>query len=121
MPVEVTNTAAPAGTTYQDIRFGLCSIHQKKVAAAGMAASRDADLRLPIGLPINAAGGPVTAGDAVGLVGPETVRLGAVDIFANAIVAGPVSQQAIESNLGRVLTNAEKAGIKSGLPGIVLL
>jgi hypothetical protein len=120
--MHVTNTPAPAGNIYQDIRFGKeHGQHQKKVVAASVAASRDADGLLPIGLPINAAGGPVVAGDAVGLVGPEAYRVGAADTFVNTIHTGMVSRGVIEANLGRALTVAELAGIKSGLPGIVLL
>ena len=119
--MEVTVTSA-GGTSYMDIRAGVGhGIHQKKVNATTMAASRDADGYLPLGLPVNAAGGPVTAGDAVGIIGPEPMKLGTVNVFMNAILTGPLSRQAIEANLGRVLTAAELAGIASGLPGVRLV
>ena len=117
--IRVTTTAG--GTGYADFRVGDVQQHQALLAAAGLAASRDSDGNLPPGLPVNAAGSPVTAGDAYAIVGPEAVALGDVDVFGNAIFAGVLNRDMIEDNLGRALTAAELTGIASGMPQIRLI
>lgn len=111
MPMSVTSTAG--GDAYIDIRVGECQIHQAKLNAANLAASRDAGLSLPVGLPVKVDGTLISAPAQAtfGLIGPEPVKLGAVDIFANVIIMGPVNRDAIEDNLGRVLTADEIASL----------
>lgn len=114
-------TVLAGATSYADIRFGEGhSIHQGLLAAAGLAASRDTDGLLPPGLPVNAAGAPVTAGDAYGIIGPEPAKLGAINTFGNMIFSGGLNRKMIEANLGRVLSAAELTGISTGLPGVIL-
>lgn len=122
MPMKVTTTAAPTGYAYVDIRIGEATIHQRRLNAAALAGNRDADLRLPVGLPIKADGTPVTGAgqSAVALVGPEPVELGAVNVFGNTFEAGVFSRAAIEGNLGRVLSANELAALVAGAPAIKL-
>lgn len=109
--IRVTKTGT-TDTAYADVRVGEghC-IHQVKLTAAALAASRDADGNLPPGLPVLATGAPVTAGTAVGVIGPEAVALGAADTFGNVIFSNGINRDQIEANLGRVLTAAELAGL----------
>ena len=118
----LTRTVTPiSGTSYTDIRWGEGhNIHQTLLDATALAASRDADGNIPPGLPVSAAGGIVAAGDAAAIVGPEPVKLGSTNVFGNAIFSSGLNRDMIESNLGRVLSAAELAGIASGLPGVVL-
>jgi hypothetical protein len=112
MPISVSNTAG--GTAYGDIRVGEGhGIHQVKLNATNLAASRDADGYLPVGLPVKIDGNPISgASQAVyGFVGPEAVKLGSADIFGNVILSGPLNKDMIEDNLGRVLSANELAGI----------
>lgn len=112
MPMSITTTAG--GTSYGDIRVGEGhGIHQGLLDAAGLAASRDADGNLPVGLPVLATGLTVTIGTAYGFVGPEPVKLGATNTFGNLIMTGVLNRDMIEANLGRVLTAAELAGVPS--------
>lgn len=109
MPMGSSTT--PGGTAYGDIRVGEGhTIHQGLLDAAGLAASRDADGYLPPGLPVLATGLPVTAGTALGYIGPEAVKLGSVNTFGNIIMGGGLNRDMIEDNLGRVLSAAEIAG-----------
>ncbi len=111
------------GVGYMDIRFGEGhSIHEGLLDAAALAASRNADLDLPPGLPVLANGGPVSgaAQSAYGIIGPETAKLGAVNRFGNMIFSGGINRDAIEANLGRVLNANELSAISTGLPGVVL-
>lgn len=121
MALSFTNTAG--GTGYSDIRVGSGhGIHQMKLVAASLAASRDSDGYLPPGLPVAADGSTVGAAeDAYGIIGPDPVLLGDADIFGNVILTGPIQQNMIEDNLGRVLSADELAGIASGMPQIRLV
>lgn len=114
---------AITGVSYNDFRVGeYHNVHEMLVDASLSAASRDADNKLPPGLPLLATGGPITgAGQvAVGLVGPEAVSLGATNVFANAVVSGLLNRKMIESNLGRVLSANELSAIATGLPAVIL-
>lgn len=112
MPLSVTNTA-DRGTAYSDIRVGDVTVHQILYDVSGLTGVDDANGSLPVGLPILANGNPVTGGSDVcyGLVGPEPVKLEAADHFGNVILAGAVNRDAIEDNLGRVLSANELAAI----------
>lgn len=121
MPIQFTSTAG--GTGYIDIRVGDGhGIHQGLVDVSEVTGVDDADGYLPIGLPLTAAGDPVGAAeDAYGVVGPEPVKVGTADHFANMIFTGVLNRDAIEDNLGRSLTADELAGIASGCPQIKLI
>lgn len=107
---EITRTTG--GTGYIDVRVGEGhSIHEALLDATALAASRDADGFLPPGLPVNAAGAPVTTGTAYGVIGPEPVKLGSVNIFGNVIRSGGINRDAAEDNLGRAWSAAEIAGV----------
>lgn len=113
-----------AGTSYADIRVGDGhGIHQGLADASLAAASRDADLNLPPGLPLLATGGPVTTtGQSIyGIVGPEATKLGATNRYVNMIMTGILNRDMIESNLGRVLSANELSAIATGLPGVKLI
>ncbi len=112
MPMNVTNTAA-AGTAYGDIRVGDADIHQGVIDVSTLTGVDDANNSLPVGLPIRANGAPITGGtdDVFGLVGPEPVKLQAVDHFGNVMVRGTFNRDMIEDNLGRALTANELAAI----------
>jgi hypothetical protein len=117
-----TNTG---GVSYLDIRFGEGhSVHEGLLDATLLAASRNADGFLPPGLPVLATGGPVSgAGQAAyGIIGPEAVKLGTINTFGNMIFSGGLNRDAIEANLGRVLSANELSAIAAaaGLPGVVL-
>lgn len=112
------------GTSYSDIRTGEGhGIHMGLLDATALAASRDADGNLPPGLPVLAAGGPVTgAAQAIyGLVGPEYVKLGSTNLFGNMIFSGMINRDMVEANLGRVLSANELSAISTGRPAIVLI
>lgn len=115
-------TVSTGGSSYIDIRIGGggAEIHEQILDAAALAASRDADGMLPPGLPVSATGGIVAAGDATGIVGPEPVKLGSVNILGNVIFQGVLNRDAIEDNLSRVLSAAELAGIGTGLKAVTL-
>lgn len=104
MPIRFERTAAP-GVAYIDIRVGgQHTIHQIKLNATALAASRDADGNLPPGLGIAANGTLAhTSGTAVCVIGPDAVRLGSVDIFASAIFSGGLNGDAIADNVGSAL------------------
>lgn len=116
MPISVTTTAG--GTGYIEIRLDPkgCETHQAIIDVSTLGAFDDADGYLPPGLPLLAAGGPVTgAGQtAVYVVGPEAVKLGAADHFGNVILNGFLVRDAIEDNLGRVLSADELAALTAG-------
>ncbi len=112
-PISVTTTAAP-GIAYTDVRMGGGhSIHQVLLDVSDLAASADANGTLPPGFPIRTNGDPVTGGaDALeGVIGPEAVTLGSADHFGNVIRSGDLNKNAIEDNLGRVLSANELAAI----------
>lgn len=114
MPIAVTNIAATVGPSYIDIRVGECQVHQSKLAVATLAAKVDAGGSLPVGLPIIMSNGnPISAPaqGPIGLLGPESVHLGAVNQFGNVFISGNFNRQAIEDNLGRVLSADELAAI----------
>lgn len=112
MPMSITNTAA-VGVGQIDIRVGECQIHQLLLDVSDLAAFDDAAGSLPVGLPILANGDPVSAGaqTAFGVIGPEPVQMGAADHFANVIISGALNRDAIEDNLGRVLSADELTAI----------
>lgn len=116
-----TNTAG--GTGYIDIRVGEGhSIHEGLLDVSTLTAADDAEGYLPPGLPISATGDPVGASEAAfGIVGPEPVKIGSEDLFGNMIFSGTLNRDAIEDNLGRVLSADELAGIASGMPQIKLI
>lgn len=122
MPITVTNTAG-TGPAYINIRVGDAhNIHQLKLDVSGLTANDDADGYLPPGLPLLATGLPVSAPaqTAVAVVGPEAVKLSATDDhFGNVILDGVLNQDAIEDNLGRVLSADELAAL--GLGGFTLV
>jgi hypothetical protein len=109
MPIGFTNTAGGSG--YIDVRVGDDhNIHEVLLDASNLAGARDADGYLPPGLPVNAAGQLVlTTVQVYGYIGPEAVKLGSANIFANIIRAGGLNRDAIEDNLGRALNAAELA------------
>ena len=115
MPISVTSTAG--GVAYGDIRVGECQVHQGLLAAASLAASRDALGSLPVGLPVQVDGTPITTtGQAIfGLVGPEAVKLGSVNVFGNLILSGNVNRDMIEDNLGRALSANEIAALPAAI------
>lgn len=115
MPISVTSTAG--GVAYGDIRVGECQVHQGLLAAASLAASRDALGSLPVGLPVRVDGTPVSGAAQVvfGLVGPEPVKLGSVNVFGNVILSGNVNRDMIEDNLGRALSADEIAAIPAAI------
>ena len=122
MPIEFTSTAG--GTGYIDIRVAgdVHGIHQGLVDVSEVTGVDDADGYLPPGLPLTATGDPVGVGeDAYGVIGPEAVKVGGADHFANMIFSGVLNRDAIEDNLGRALTADELAGIISGCPQIRLI
>lgn len=112
MPMEITNTAT-RGPVYIDIRVGECQVHQVKLDVSELGGVDDANGSLPVGLPIQADGSPIDAAAQVayGLIGPESVQVGAADHFGNIIISGNVNRDAIEDNLGRVLSADELAAI----------
>lgn len=111
MPITVSTTAG--GASFIEVRGGAYNnVHQIKLSASALAASRDANGYLPPGLPVQKAGTPVSGASQVAVViGPEPVKLGAADIFANVILDGPLTRDAIEDNLGRVLSANELAAL----------
>lgn len=116
MPMKSEVTAA-AGSAYIDIRAGAYNnIHQQIIDVSALAAAVDADGYLPPGLPLLAAGGPVTAAaqTATGVVGPEAVELGSADHFGNVFKDGPLNKDAIEDNLGRALSADELSALAAG-------
>lgn len=106
------------GTGYIEVRLdpNRCTMHQAVFAVAGLAASKDADGMIPPGLPLQASGAPVSgAGQTVtDVVGPGAVRLGAANHFGNTIKAGHLVRNAVEDNLGRVLTADELSALAAG-------
>lgn len=116
MPIKVTNT--PGGIGYIEIRLDPkgCETHQAIYAVAGLGAFDDADGYLPPGLPLLAAGGPVTGAGQTAwyVVGPEAVELGAANHFGNVILNGILVRDAIEDNLGRVLSADELSALTAG-------
>jgi hypothetical protein len=120
MPMSVSST--PGGSAYVDIRVGDShNIHQILLDVSGLTAADDADGYLPPGLPLLATGLPVSgAGQtAVAVLGPEAVKIGTDDIFGNCFLDGALNQDAIEDNLGRVLSANEIAAL--GLGGFTLV
>jgi hypothetical protein len=120
--IEVNVKNAPSGGGYLNVRASNegAGIHQKKLSAAALAGSRDAQGHLPPGLPIAADGTPATDGvkAVVCIVGPDSVRLGDKDVFGNAIFSGLLNRKAIETNLGRALSAEEIAKFP---PALVLV
>lgn len=119
MPISVRSTGN-GGTFYGDVRVGdKQTIHQVTLDVAALAGAADADGYLPPGLPLKADGTPVGTGEsAVCVLGPESVKLADVDVFANAIYSGGLNRAAIESNLGRALS-ADEATSLSAAPFIL--
>lgn len=115
MPMSVTNTAG--GTSYVDIRVGTGhQIHQMLIDVSTLSGAVDADGYLPPGLPLDTTGAPVGASEtAYGIVGPEPVKLGSADHFGNCFLTGALNKDAIEDNLGRVLSTDELAGLPVGV------
>ena len=111
----ITITTSPGGTAYADIRVGTVhNIHQALVVVAGVTA--DADGMIPPGLPLQADGTVVSGASQTAkyVVGPEAVRKGAANHFANAILDGALNQDMIEDNLGRPLTANEVSALTAG-------
>ena len=112
MPLSVTNTAAPTGTAYADIRVGEGhTIHQTLLDVSDLYDNADAAGYLPPGLGITSTGTLAhTSGTTVCLIGPEPVYIGTitslVDVFGNAIYAGGVNGDMIEDNVGSALAAA---------------
>jgi hypothetical protein len=116
MPIGVTVTAG--GTGYIEIRLDPkgCETHQTKFDVSELGGVDDADGYLPPGLPLQADGSPVddAAQTATYVVGPEAVKLGTADHFGNVILNGFLVRDAIEDNLGRVLSANELAALTAG-------
>ncbi len=113
MPISSSATAAK-GRSYIDIRRDShCGIHQAKLDVSTLTSNDDADGVLPPGLPIRTDGAPVSGGtDAlIGVIGPEPIKIGTDDIFANVITSGNLNKNAIEDNLGRSLSANELAAL----------
>jgi len=114
MPMRVTNTAAPTGPTYIDIRVGEGhTIHQRKIDVSDLYDNADAAGYLPPGLGVTGTDPATlahTSGTTVYLIGPEPVYIGTVtstvDVFGNVIAAGGVNGDAIEDNVGSALAAA---------------
>lgn len=121
MPISVTSTAG--GVSYGDIRIGEGHwIHQLLINAANVAGARDADGYLPPGLPLKADGTLVAGAQATFcLLGPEAVKVGSVNVFANVILGGAVNRDMIEDNLGRVLSADELTGATVANTGRIVL
>ena len=119
MPIRVDNIAAVPGSTFIDIRVGRSQgNHQVRVQPSLLGVAGGASISpggsLPPGLPILRTGAPVSApGQSAWLIGPEAVLCpaGAGDFFANAFISGDFNRQAIEDNLGRVLTADELSAL----------
>lgn len=113
MPITSSSTAG--GTGYIDIRVGTAhNVHQATLDVSAITA--DADGYIPPGLPLQASGAPVSgvSQTAKYVVGPEAVKEGAADHFGNVLLDGPLNQDAIEDNLGRVLTADELSALAAG-------
>jgi hypothetical protein len=111
-------TVTPGGTGYIEIRLDPngCETHQAKFDVSELGAADDSDGMMPPGLPLQADGSPVdgAAQTAAYVVGPEAVRLGSADFFGNVILNGILVRDAIEDNLGRVLSANELAALTAG-------
>lgn len=106
MPISFERTAG--GTGYADIRVGEGhGIHQIKLDVAALAGEADADGYLPPGLGIADNGAPAHAAatTAVGVIGPEAVKLGDSDHFGNAIFTGVVNGDMIADNVGTAIAS----------------
>jgi hypothetical protein len=116
MPINVTSTAG--GTGYIEIRLDPkgCETHQAILSVSALGAADDANGYLPPGLPLKADGTPVTGSGqtAAYVLGPEAVKLGAANHFANVILNGFLVRDAIEDNLGRALSADELAALTAG-------
>jgi hypothetical protein len=114
--IEFTTTAG--GTGYIEVRMdpNRCEVHQLKIDVSEHSASDDADGMLPVGLPLQANGSPVTGASQTvkGVLGPRPLKLGMADFFGNAIFSGTLVQDAIEDNLGRALNANELAALAAG-------
>lgn len=113
MPINFTSTAGGVG--FVDIRVGVGhAIHQVKLDVSAITA--DADGYIQPGLPLQADGSPISGTSQVAkyVVGPEPVLEGAADHFGNAFLDGALNQDAIEDNLGRVLSANEIAALADG-------
>lgn len=113
MPITV-KTTAQAGVQYGPITVGGGHlIHQVKLDVSALSGAQDADGYLPVGTVIDPSTGAVPTNSATGAVfiGPEPVKLGEDDHFANAIFDKGINRAAVESNLGRVLSADELAAI----------
>lgn len=113
MPMRFKTTENP-GSSYVDIRVGEGhGIHQLQLDAALTA---DDDGYIPAGTPVKADGTAVAATQSTyAFVGPESVKkndAGATP--GNIILTGVLNRDAIEDNLGRVLT-AEEATVPAAI------
>lgn len=116
-------TKKAGASSYIDVKLGTAhTTHQVKLNAAALAAFKDANGDLPPGLPIQRDGTPITAPGqrAVGIVGPESTPVEAHGNFGNVILGGYATQDAIESNLGRVLTADEVSALEHPACGVYL-
>ncbi len=110
-------TAATGGTAYADIRVGDShNVHQVLLDVAALAALDDADGFLPPGLPVLAAGGPVTgaAQTVFGVIGPEPVKMGAANHYGNVFLDGALNRDMIEDNLGAGLSANQVSALAEG-------
>lgn len=114
MPMSFESTAG--GTGYVDIRVGKGHAIHQAFLDVSLITDVDSDGYIPPGLPLQASGAPISAVDQVAkyVVGPEPVEEGAADHFGNALLDGALNQDAIEDNLGRVLTADEIAALADG-------
>lgn len=117
MPITVTAPTG-GGTGYIEIRLDPkgCETHQLKFDVSELTGNKDADGYLPPGLPMQADGSPVDGASqtAAYVVGPEALKLGTADHFGNVILNGILVKDAIEDNLGRVLSANELAALTLG-------
>ena len=115
MPISITTRAGDRAYMPIQVDGSDMTIHQRRLDATALDASRDADGYLPPGLGINAAGGPAHAAatTAVAVIGPEAVRKPTgVAIFANTIEAGVLNGNAIRDNVGAAIGATLPAQIK---------
>ena len=115
MPITVTTRAGDRGYMPIQVDGSDMTIHQVRLDATALDASRDADGFLPPGLGITAAGGPAHAAatTAVGVIGPEAARKPTGQaVFANVILAGVLNGNAIRDNVGTAIASTLPAAIR---------
>lgn len=117
MPIIITQGTA-GGVGYIDVRMdpGKGEVHQTLLDVTALAGSKDAAGYLPPGLPILAAGGPVTgAGQTAKYVlGPNPWKVPGANQFGNVLYPQTLNRDAVEDNLGRALSADEVSALAAG-------